>query len=112
MKIQSRGKFWGKTMLAGAALAGMLAFVGAPPARAENYDSCKHNIEKIDHKLHDAATHHGWNSPQADHWRHELNAERDRCWSKYHRWWDEDGQRWHTDHDWDEHDHEHGPDQH
>jgi len=43
-------------------------------------------IAKADHKLHEAVEHHGWN--------------------ERHRWWDEDGHRWHSDRDWDDHDHD------
>ena len=86
MKVQmGEKKFFRKTMLAAAALAGMLAFAGAPRASAEDYDKCQRRIAKADHKLHEA---------------------RERCWNQYHRWWDEDGRRWHSDRDWDDHDHD------
>jgi hypothetical protein len=35
-----------------------------------------------------------------------LHEAREYCWAHAHRWWDEDGRRWHTDRDWDEHDHD------
>jgi hypothetical protein len=108
MKVQmGEKKFFGKTMLAAAALVGMLAFAGAPRASAENYDKCQRRIAKADHKLHEAAEHHGWNSRQADRARQELHEARERCWNQNHRWWDEDGHRWHSDRDWDDHDHDH-----
>jgi hypothetical protein len=50
--------------------------------------------------------HHGWNSRQAEHARHELHDARERCWNERHRWWDEDGHRWRSDRDWDDHDHD------
>ncbi len=107
MTIHGTGtKFPGRTMAAIAVIAGMLAFGGTPRAFADKYDRCRHSIEKADHKLHEAGEHHGWNSPQAEHWRHELHEAREHCWSEFHRWWDEDGQRWHTDRDWDDHDHD------
>ncbi len=99
-------KFLGRTLLASAALLGMLAFAGAPRAAAENYDRCQRRIAKADHKLHEAIEHHGWYSRQADHARHELHEARERCWNERHRWWDEDGRRWHSDRDWDDHDHD------
>jgi hypothetical protein len=71
---------------------------------------CQKRIIKADHKLHQAIDHHGWRSPQAEHWRHELAAARASCWEHSHRWWDEDGHRWRTERDWDEHDHDHDRD--
>jgi hypothetical protein len=107
MKVQmGEKKFLRKTMLAAAALVGMLAFAGAPRASAEDYDRCQRRIAKADHKLHEAIEHHGWYSRQADHARHELHEARERCWNERHRWWDEDGHRWHSDRDWDDHDHD------
>jgi hypothetical protein len=99
-------KFFKKTMLAAAALVGMLAFAGAPQASAETYDACQRRIAKADHRLHEAAERHGWNSRQAEYARRDLHQARERCWNERHRWWDEDGHRWHTDRDWDDHDHD------
>jgi hypothetical protein len=101
-------KFFGRTLLASAAFFGLLAFAGAPRASADSYDSCQRRIFKADHRLHEAIEHHGWESRQADHARHELREARERCWRERHRWWDEDGRRWHSDRDWDDHDHDHG----
>ena len=101
--------FFGRAVLAAAALLGLLAFVATPRASAHDYDDynrCQRRIAKADHKLHEAIEHHGWYSRQAEHQRHELREAREHCWNEYHRWWDEDGHRWHNDHDWDDHDHE------
>lgn len=87
-----------KIAIAMAALAGFLAF-SSPPIRAD--DDCQHKIAKIDHNLHEAIAHHGPDSKQAEHWRNELAVQRE------HRWWDEDDHRWHTDRDWNDHDHDH-----
>jgi hypothetical protein len=103
-------KYFGKAILATFTMAGLLAFAGAPRASAEDYGDCQRRIAKADHRLHEAVEHHGWESWQADHARHELHEARERCWARYHRWWDEDGHRWHSDHDWDDHDHDHGRD--
>jgi hypothetical protein len=100
-------KFLRKTLLASAAILALLAFAGAPGASAESYDHCQRRVAKADHKLHEAAEHHGWNSRQAEHARQELHEARERCWNENHRWWDEDGHRWHMDRDWDDHDHDH-----
>lgn len=108
MKVQmGEKKFFRKTMLAAAALVGMLAFAGAPRASAEDYGKCQRRIAKADHRLHEAVEHHGWNSRQADNARRDLHEARERCWNESHRWWDEDGHRWHSDRDWDDHDHDH-----
>ena len=37
-------------------------------------------VARIDHKLHEAAEHHGWNSPQVQQYREELERSRDYCW--------------------------------
>jgi hypothetical protein len=29
-----------------------------------------------------------------------LNAERERCWNKYHEWWNGREHRWETEHNW------------
>lgn len=97
--------FLRRVALAWAVLAGLLLFMGAPQLRAGG-DDCQRNVAKVDHKLHEAIEHHGYFSKQADHWRHELAEARVQCWSSHHRWWDEDAHRWHTDHDWDDHDHD------
>ena len=107
MKIQTGGKkFFGKAMLATVAFVGLVAFTGAPSALADDDRGCQRRIAKADHKLHEAVEHHGGNSKQADRARHELHDARERCWNERHRWWDEDGHRWHSDRDWDDHDHD------
>jgi hypothetical protein len=107
MKLQSGGKkFFRKAMLATVASVGLLAVAGTPSARADDDAGCQRRIIKADHKLHEAVEHHGWDSKQADRARNELREARERCWRERHRWWDEDGHRWHTDRDWDDHDHD------
>ena len=95
-----------RAVLVAAAFCGLVLLPGASAARAD--DGCQRRISKADYKLHEAAERHGWNSPQADHWRHELHEARERCWRENHRWWDQDGHRWRSDRDWDDHDHDHG----
>jgi len=102
-------KRFGKVVLAAAALGGFLV-LGATPRAVADDDACRHRLVKADHRLHEAAEHHGWNSPQAEHARHELHEAREYCWGKFHKWWDEDGHRWHTERDWDDHDHDHDRD--
>src|SRR5271155_3565099 len=80
-------------------LAGLFAIGMTPTVRAD--DDCQKRIVRADHKLQEAVEHHGWDSPQAAHFRQDLAAARAWCWDHNHRWWDEDGNRWHTDRDWD-----------
>lgn len=104
-KIALKTGAWVKAAVATSALAGFLVFT-APQIRADEHD-CQERIAKADHKLHKSIEQHGYNSKQAEHARHELVEERERCWNTYHRWWDEDDRRWHTDRDWRDNDHEH-----
>jgi len=106
----SKNSFFGSAALAAATLAGLLMFTGAPSLRAD--DGCQRRIAKADHKLHEAIEHHGYQSEQAEHWRHKLHEARESCWNSNHRWWDEDGHRWRTDRDWDDHDHDRDRDHH
>ena len=104
---QSRTLGLVRMVLAGGALTAFLCFTGAPQVRADHDRDCQRRIAKADHRLHEAIEHHGYRSEQAEHARHELGEERQRCWDTYHRWWDEDERRWHTDRDWRDDDHEH-----
>lgn len=103
MKLQLNS--WSfRAVFSASALGAALFFTGATPARAD--EDCQRRIAQVDHRLHEAAEHHGWDSPQAAKYRHELAEARARCWEHGHRWWDEDGHRWRTDRDWDDHDHD------
>ena len=96
---------WIRMSLAATTLGAALLFAGAALSGAD--DDCQKRIIHIDHKLHEAAEHHGWDSPQAAKYRYELAEARAWCWEHAHRWWDQDGHRWRSEHDWDDHDHEH-----
>ena len=100
----SKNSFFRRVAVAGATLAGLIMFAGAPTLRAD--DDCQRRVAKADHNLHEAIEHHGYQSEEAAKWRHILHEERERCWASNHRWWDEDEHRWRTDHDWDDHDHD------
>ncbi len=110
MRHRWSNSFFVKTALAAVALA-FLMFTGVPRLRADN-DDCQRRIARADHKLHEAIERHGWQSRQAAHRREDLREARERCWSRSHRWWDEDGRRWHSDRDWDDHDHDRDRDRH
>lgn len=94
-----------KTLVIGATLAGFLAF-NAPQIRADEHE-CQERISRSDHRLHEAIEKHGYHSRQAEHARQQLHEAREYCWNTYHRWWDEDDRRWHSDRDWRDDDHEH-----
>lgn len=104
--MQNRAKSWNtaKVAMGAVTVAGFLAF-SSTPVRAG--DSCQRETVKIDHNLHAAIAKHGPDSKEAAQWRGELAAQRERCWNADHRWWDEDAHRWHTERDWDGHDHDH-----
>jgi hypothetical protein len=97
-------------VLASLALAASVLLAGAIRVRAE--DACQKRTAKADHKLHEAIEHHGWQSAEAQHWRHELAEARAYCWDHSRRWWDEDARRWHSHQDWDDHDHDSDLDHH
>jgi hypothetical protein len=97
--------YWIRRALIAAGLMTALLLSGAALLRAE--DDCQKRVSKADHKLHEAIEHHGWQSSQADHWRHELAEARNYCWDRDQCWWDADANRWYTDRDWDDHDHDH-----
>ena len=95
-----------RAIMPASVLGAALLFAGAAALRADD-DDCRKRIARADHKLHEAAEHHGWDSPQVAKYRYELAEARAWCWEHAHRWWDEDGHRWRSEHDWDDHDHEH-----
>ena len=78
-------KFRVRTLLLSAAILGVLAFAVVPRASAESYEACQRRVAKAEYRLHEAVEHHGWDSRQADHARHELREERERCWNEWHR---------------------------
>jgi len=95
------------SLLSAVVLTAALLLTSVPQLHAdEHYERCQRRIAHADHELHEAIEKHGRHSPQADHKRNELHEARERCWSEYHRWWDEDEHRWHTERDWNDHDHD------
>ena len=94
-----------KAVLAAAVLAGFLMFTAVPLLRADERD-CQRRVARADHRLDRAVARFGYRSRQAAHARHELREARERCWNGDHRWWDEHERRWHTERDWDDHDHD------
>jgi len=84
-----------------AALGGFLLFTGVPRVSASEAE-CQHRTEKADRNLHEAIKHHGWDSKQAEHARHELSEAREYCWNQDHKWWDVDAHEWRVEHNWDD----------
>ena len=96
---------FGKKTLSAVTLAAAVLLASVPRASADD-DDCGRRTARADHKLHEAIEHHGSYSAQANHWRHELQEIRERCWKEHQGWWDAHENRWHHDHDWDDHDHQ------
>src|ERR1700692_3897496 len=94
------------SVLAGAILTAVLLFTAVPRLHAEDYNRCQRRVAHAEHELHEAIEKHGPHSARADRERRELHEARERCWSERHQWWDEHEQRWHTEGDWNEHDHD------
>jgi hypothetical protein len=76
---------------------GFLLLGGATTARADDYASCRRNVEKWESRLDHDVDHHGVNSRQANHDRHELAEARESCERRFgngfrdHRDFDHDG---------------------
>ncbi len=98
------------SVLAPTLFVGSILLAGVSVVHAD--DNCQKRVINADHKLHEAIERHGWQSSQAEHWRHELSEVRAYCWERSHRWWDEDEHHWRSDRDWDDHDHDHDRDHH
>ncbi|MFZ1919586.1 MAG: hypothetical protein WAU58_18590 [Terriglobales bacterium] len=89
-----------KEAVAAVVVVALLLFVATPILHADDRAKCQHAVEKAEANLDKAIHNHGDHSPQADARRHDLNAERERCWGKYHQWWNGRDHRWETEHNW------------
>lgn len=96
----------GKTALATAVAGALFMFItAAPQARADDRSHCQHAVEKAEARLDSAIQHNGERSREAEDRRRDLNAERQRCWDRYHQWWNGKEHRWETEQNWEaEHD--------
>ena len=74
----------GKIVLSGVALGGLVVFVGAPAAQAQEFR--ERPVVRFDNfREREAIVRHGYFSPRAEYWRHERFE---------HRWRDRFGY-WH-----------------
>jgi hypothetical protein len=99
LKLQDLKRFAVATSMTTAL--GMAMFVAVPQSYADDHARCQRDIERREMKLDEAIRKHGERSHQADQRRRDLSAERERCWNRYHGWWDGHERRWHDDRDWD-----------
>jgi hypothetical protein len=72
-----------KTTLVSTFATGMLLLAGATTARADNFDSCRRNVDKWEDRLERDISRHGYYSRQANHDRHELGEARGSCERRY-----------------------------
>ena len=93
-----------KTLAVAVMLNVVAMVVAVPRAHADNRANCQRRIESAEGKFHQETRQHGWNSRQANHWRSELNEERQRCLSQSHGWWGYHDRQWHNERDWDRYD--------
>ena len=111
MKVQSLKRFAVSAVMTTGLSAAM--FVAVPRSYADDHEKCQRRIEHAEAKLDQAIRRHGERSGEAQERRRDLNAERERCWSAYHGWWDAHERRWHEDRDWDrDRDRDHDRDDH
>lgn len=91
-----------KSAVAAVLAAALSWFVAAPLVHADDdRGKCQHAVERAEMRVDKAVRDHGERSPEADARRHELNAERQHCWDKYHQWWNGKEHRWETEQNWD-----------
>ena len=100
----SMQKRFGKAALTAALLGGFLLFAGAGGAQAHDREDCRRRVQRAEWKLEIVIERHGYYSRQADHWRHELREERERCWQEQERWREEGRRHRHHGRDWDDDD--------
>jgi len=94
-----------RLVLAPLVCGGVLLLTTATVGRGD--DECQKRTIKSDHNLHEAIKKYGPDSPEAEKCRHELTEARSFCSEHDKRWREEDSHRWHSDREWDEHDHDH-----
>jgi hypothetical protein len=76
-------KLWVKSLGLSLLLGGFVFAAGVPAARAENFDSCYRNVQKLENKLDKDINRHGSNSKQAFNDRRSLRDARQRCENRF-----------------------------
>lgn len=76
----------------------------------DDHRDCRDRIERAESRLDEAIRKHGDGSHEAAERRRDLNAQRERCWNRYHGYWSTQDQRWHRDRDWDDYNRDHDRD--
>ncbi len=96
-----------KTAVAGLVMSLAMLLAATPQMRADDDDRshCQHAVERAEARLNHAIEKRGEQSREAQDRRRDLYAERERCWGKYHQWWNGREHRWETEHNWDADDH-------
>jgi len=93
---------FGKRITLAAVFLGALGFLAATPsAQADDRRDCQRRVERAEWRLRDAIEDHGYYSHQAFDRRRDLNRERERCYDRYHSYWDGNRHEWRGDRDWD-----------
>jgi hypothetical protein len=82
---KNSAKLFGKATLVTVVLGGFLLFTGTPGAKANNWNDGDRGVDRAEWNLHEAIERHGYYSRQAQHWRHELREEQQRCWRERER---------------------------
>ncbi len=99
----------GRSALATIMMALFLMFVGLPLRADDDRTKCQRDTEKAETKLDEAIRAHGSHSHEASEKMEDLRKQRERCYDRFHEWWDGRDQRWHDDRDFgrDLHDRDH-----
>jgi hypothetical protein len=100
----------GRVLVAATTLSVLALFVAVPRSHADDRAKCQQRIERAEARLHEAVSRYGPVSRQANDRRRDLNAERERCWNRYHAWWGPRDRQWHNERDWDRYDRDHDRD--
>jgi len=92
----------GKTAVV-AIIAGVLSlFTAVPRVHADDdaREHCRRSIEKAEMRLDHAIQRHGERSHEAMERRRDLTRERERCWDRYHGWWNGRERLWENERNW------------
>ncbi len=86
MLLNSVKSLFGKIVLGAVALSGLLAFVGAPSAQAQEF-APRPVVRYDDFREREAIARHGFYSAQAEYWRHERREAFAHGWRDRYGYW-------------------------